>query len=76
MRAGLEAVQVNTLAILLGGHVRTGLEDNLWYQRGELAQSNAQLIQRLVRIAGDLGRRVATGPETRQMLGIGAPSTY
>jgi 3-keto-5-aminohexanoate cleavage enzyme len=73
---GLEAVHVNTLAILLGGHVRTGLEDNLWYQRDELAQSNAQLIQRLVRIAKDLGRRVATGPETRQMLGMGAPSSY
>jgi 3-keto-5-aminohexanoate cleavage enzyme len=73
---GLEAVHVNTLAILLGGHVRTGLEDNLWYQKGELAQSNVQLIQRLVRIANDLGRRVATGPETRQMLGLGAPSTY
>jgi 3-keto-5-aminohexanoate cleavage enzyme len=73
---GLEAVHVNTLAILLGGHVRTGLEDNLWYQQGELAQSNVQLVERIARIAKDLGRRVATGPEARQMLGIGAPSAY
>ena len=51
---GLEAVQVNTMAILLGGHVRTGLEDCLDYQRGELAQSNVQLVERIVRIARDL----------------------
>jgi 3-keto-5-aminohexanoate cleavage enzyme len=73
---GLEALPVNVLAILLGGHVRTGLEDNLWYQKDELAQSNVQLVERIVRIAHDLGRRVATGAEARQMLGVGAPSTY
>lgn len=73
---GLEEIQVNVLAILLGGHVRTGLEDSLYYQKGELAQSNVQFVQRVVRIANDLGRRVATPIEARQMLGIGAPSTY
>jgi 3-keto-5-aminohexanoate cleavage enzyme len=73
---GLEAVQVNTLSMLLGGHVRTGLEDCLYYQQGELAQSNAQLVSRIVRIANDLGRRVATAQEARQMLGLGAPFKY
>jgi 3-keto-5-aminohexanoate cleavage enzyme len=73
---GLEAIQVNTLAILLGGHVRTGLEDCLHYQRGELAQNNAQLVERVARIATDLGRRVATGPEARRMLGVGQPTQY
>ena len=68
---GLEAVQVNTMAILLGGHVRTGLEDCLHYQRGELADGNTQLVERIVRIARDLGRRPATVEETREMLGIG-----
>lgn len=72
----LEAIHVNVFAILLGGHVRTGLEDCLWYQKGELATGNAQLVERIVRIAHDLGRRVATGPEARQMLGVGAPTSY
>jgi len=67
---GLEAVQVNTMAILSGGHVRTGLEDCLHYQRGELAQSNVQLVERISRIAKDLGRQVATVEETKEILQI------
>ena len=67
---GLEAIQVNTMALLLGGHVRTGLEDCLHYQRGEPATGNVQLVERIVRIAGDLGRRPATVTETREMLGV------
>ncbi len=67
---GLEELQVNVMAMLLGGHVRTGLEDCIHYQRGELAQSNAQMVERIARIANDLGRGVATIEETRRMLGI------
>ena len=67
---GLEEIQVNVMAMLLGGHVRTGLEDCIHYQRGELAQSNAQMVERIARIANDLGRGVATIDETRRMLGI------
>ena len=73
---GLEAIQVNVLSILLGGHVRTGMEDNLFYQHDEPAQGNVQLVERIVGVANALGRRVATGQEARQMLGIGAPSQY
>ena len=73
---GLEAVQVNTLAILLGGHVRTGMEDCIDYQRNEPARDNAQLVRRVARMGRDLGRRVATIEETRQMLGLGPPSRY
>ena len=73
---GLEAVQVNTLAILLGGHVRTGMEDCIDYQRDEPARDNAQLVARVARIARDLGRRVATIQEARDMLGLGPPSQY
>ena len=73
---GLEAIQVNTLAILLGGHVRTGMEDCLEYQRGELAQGNVQLVERVVRIANELGRPIATSEEARRMIGIGAPTQY
>lgn len=67
---GLEEIQVNVMAMLLGGHVRTGLEDCIHYQRGELAQNNAQMVERIARIANDLGRGVATIDETRRMLGI------
>ncbi len=67
---GLEELQVNVMAMLLGGHVRTGLEDCIHYQRGELAQSNAQMVERIARFANDLGRGVATIEETRRMLGI------
>ncbi|MCZ0939213.1 MAG: 3-keto-5-aminohexanoate cleavage protein [Caldilineaceae bacterium] len=67
---GLEELHVNVMAMLLGGHVRTGLEDCIHYQCGELARSNAQMVERIARIANDLGRGVATIEETRRMLGI------
>lgn len=60
------------LCIMLGGHVRVGLEDNIYYRKGELAVSNAQLVERVVRIARELERGVATAQEARRMLGIRA----
>lgn len=59
-----------TAAIILGGHVRVGFEDNIYYKRGELAKSNAQLVERIVRLAHELGREVATPDEARNILGI------
>ena len=70
---GLHAIQVNTLALLLGGHVRTGMEDSLLFQKDQLVQDNVQFVDRVVRIAGELGRRVATAAEARAMLGLPAP---
>ena len=72
--AGVGAFQLpmTTLAVLLGGHVRVGLEDNVYYRRGELAQSNAQLVDRAVRIAHELNREVATPAQAREMLGLEA----
>jgi 3-keto-5-aminohexanoate cleavage enzyme len=58
------------LGILLGGHVRVGLEDNVYYERGELAESNAQLVERVAGLAESLGRPVATPSEAREILGI------
>jgi len=58
------------LAIVMGGHVRVGFEDNVYYSRGVLAQSNAQLVARVARIAREVGREIATPAETRKMLGI------
>jgi len=65
---------MTTLALLLGGHVRVGLEDNVYYRRGELARGNAQLVERAVRLARELGRDVATPQQARQMLGLAAPA--
>jgi len=57
-------------AITLGGHVRVGFEDNIYYSKGVLAESNAQLVARIVRIAKELGREVATPDEAREILGL------
>lgn len=67
---GRAQLPLGLAAMAMGGHVRTGLEDNVYYHRGELAASNAQLVARLVRIAGELGRPVATPAQTRTLLGL------
>ena len=59
------------LALVMGGHVRVGLEDNIYYRKGELAASNAQLVERVVRLAGELGRPVATPADARRLLSLG-----
>lgn len=57
-------------ALVLGGHVRVGFEDNIYYRKGEVAKSNAQLVERVVRVARELDRPVATAAEARKLLGI------
>ncbi|MDR3605771.1 MAG: 3-keto-5-aminohexanoate cleavage protein [Oligoflexia bacterium] len=57
-------------ALVMGGHVRVGFEDNIFYQKGVLATSNAQLVERVARIAGELGREVATPAVAREILGL------
>lgn len=69
---GRAELPLAVMAILLGGHVRVGFEDNIYYSRGVLAESNAQLVARIVRIAGECGRAVATPSEARSILGISA----
>jgi 3-keto-5-aminohexanoate cleavage enzyme len=58
------------MAMAMGGHVRVGLEDNIYYSRGVLAKSNAQLVERVVRIANEFGREIATPQETRKILKV------
>jgi 3-keto-5-aminohexanoate cleavage enzyme len=73
---GKTQIEMNALAILWGGHPRTGFEDNIYYRRGELATSNAQLVARLARLANELERGVATPARARQLLRLrdaGAP---
>ncbi len=59
-------------SVLLGGHVRVGLEDNLYIERGVLAPSNAALVERAVEIITAIGSNVASPDEARATLGIGA----
>jgi 3-keto-5-aminohexanoate cleavage enzyme len=59
-------------AIAMGGHVRVGLEDNLYYSRGRLAR-NEELVARVARIAQEAGRRVATPDVARKVLGLPTP---
>jgi len=63
-------LQMSALAMNMGGHARAGFEDNPYYRPGELATSNAQLIERLVRLARELGRSIATPAEARTILGL------
>lgn len=64
-------LKINTAAILMGGHVRVGLEDNLFYDSDQRKlASNVELVDRIVRIAGELGRDVASPSEARAMLGL------
>lgn len=65
---GRHQLPMNTMAIVLGGHVRTGFEDNIYYRKGELATSNAQLVERIARLANELGRDVSTVDKTRKLL--------
>lgn len=57
-------------ALLMGGNVRVGFEDNIFYHKGVVAKSNAELVARIARIAGEVGRAVATPAEARQILGL------
>jgi len=64
-------LKVNFASVLMGGHVRVGLEDNLYYdqEKKELA-TNVLLISRVVKFAHEIERKVATAKEAREMLGI------
>lgn len=69
---GRYQLAVNTAAIVMGGHVRVGLEDNPYYDYARrIDASNAQLVQRLVRVASELGRPISTGLQTRKQLRLG-----
>ncbi len=56
--------------LALGGHIRIGMEDNLYYSKGVLPVSNAQFVERAKRIIHEFGKEVATPEETREILGL------
>jgi uncharacterized protein (DUF849 family) len=67
---GAAEINLSTMAIHMGGHVRVGLEDNVYIKKGVLAKSNAELVQKVVKLAEILNREVATPDEARRMLGL------
>jgi 3-keto-5-aminohexanoate cleavage enzyme len=66
---GRTQLPITTIALAMGLNVRTGMEDNVMWKRGELLRDNAQLVARTARIAAELGREVATGDDARALLG-------
>lgn len=58
------------VGIAMGGHVRVGFEDNVYIEKGVLAKSNGELVEKVVRIAKELGREIATPNEAREILGL------
>ena len=67
--------EVNALAITMGGHVRVGLEDNLWLDRERgIHATNASLIERVTQVARAVGRDIATPAEARAMIGLPSPT--
>jgi 3-keto-5-aminohexanoate cleavage enzyme len=58
------------MGMVMGGHARVGLEDNIYFSKGVLAKSNAELVERVVRIAGEYGREIASPKEARKILNL------
>lgn len=67
---GRNQLTMNVMSMLMGGHVRTGFEDNLMFERGLAAESNGVLVERLVRIAGELNLEIASPDEAREIMGL------
>jgi 3-keto-5-aminohexanoate cleavage enzyme len=67
---GAAQLPLTTMGMVMGGAIRVGLEDNIYYSRGVPAQSSAQLVERAVRIAGELNIEPATPDEAREILGV------
>ena len=65
---GLEQWKLVAAALAMGGNIRVGLEDNFYLEEGRMASGNAELVEKAVRLARDLGREVATGAEAREIL--------
>jgi uncharacterized protein (DUF849 family) len=68
LAAGKNQMSTITMAAILGGHVRVGLEDSLWCGKGKLAKSNAEQVHKIRRILEDLSLEIATPDEAREML--------
>lgn len=70
--AGIGRAQFHmaVMGIIMGGHVRVGFEDNIYLEKGVLAKSNGELVEKAVRLAKEFGRDIATPDEAREILGL------
>jgi len=68
LAAGKDQIPAVTMAAIMGGHVRVGLEDSLWYGKGELATSNAVQVRRIRGILEELSLEIASPDEAREIL--------
>ncbi|WP_422030915.1 3-keto-5-aminohexanoate cleavage protein [Roseovarius sp.] len=68
--AGKDQFRIATQAVSMGGNIRVGLEDSIWIERGKLAESNAQQVDKARRLVEGLGLKVATPDEAREMLAL------
>ena len=68
LAAGRHEFNLCIVGAIMGGNVRVGMEDNLYLAKGELARSNAEMVQKMVRILNELGMEPATPGEARQIL--------
>jgi 3-keto-5-aminohexanoate cleavage enzyme len=67
---GIAQLPLTTMGMILGGCIRVGMEDNIYYRKGELVKNNAQFVARAVRIARELNKEPATPAEARKILGL------
>ncbi len=63
-------LRTTVIGMCMGGNIRTGLEDTIYYDKGELAEGNAQLVKRMVRLAKDIGRVPASVDKTKHILNL------
>jgi 3-keto-5-aminohexanoate cleavage enzyme len=63
-------LQMAMMALMMGGHIRVGMEDNIYLDKGVMAKTNAELVERVVRIINAYGRPIASPAEARQILGL------
>lgn len=68
--AGQQQMKLGAVALAMGGNVRVGLEDSVWLSKGVKAKSNAEQVEKIIRIANELSVECATPDEAREMLGL------
>ncbi len=67
---GRAQIPITTMAVLLGGQARVGMEDNIYYSKGVLAKNNAEMVAKSIRIIKELGFEIATPEEAREIIGL------
>ena len=67
---GRQQLHMAMMALIMGGHIRVGMEDNIYLKQGVMAKTNAELVERFVRVCREYGREIATPDEAREILGL------